>query len=62
MKTTKHSTTTTLVTSVRMPKDILDRVDIIAKERMWSRNQTILFLLSEQVDATTKGNRAEQSK
>ena len=50
-----------MVTSVRMPKGILDRVDIIAKERMWSRNQTILFLLSEQIEASSKANQ-EQSK
>jgi metal-responsive CopG/Arc/MetJ family transcriptional regulator len=38
-----------MVTSVRLPKDMLDKVDVIAKERMWSRNKTILFLLSQQV-------------
>ncbi|MEA4865319.1 MAG: hypothetical protein VB088_07970 [Sphaerochaeta sp.] len=47
METTKYSKETTQVTSVRMPKDILDRVDDIAKEKMWSRNKTIIFLLSK---------------
>lgn len=47
MDTTKYSKETTQVTSVRMPKDILDRVDDIAKEKMWSRNKTIIFLLSK---------------
>jgi metal-responsive CopG/Arc/MetJ family transcriptional regulator len=54
MNTTKYSNDTTQVTSVRMPKDILDRVDDIAKEKMWSRNKTILFLLSKQVDPSTE--------
>jgi metal-responsive CopG/Arc/MetJ family transcriptional regulator len=48
MNTTKYDTQT-MVTSVRLPKDMLDKVDVIAKERMWSRNKTILFLLSQQV-------------
>ncbi len=54
MNTTKHTSKTTQVTSVRMPKDILDRVDDIAKEKMWSRNKTILFLLSKQVEPCTQ--------
>lgn len=54
MNTTKYNAETTQVTSVRMPKDILDRVDDIAKEKMWSRNKTILFLLSKQVDTSTE--------
>jgi metal-responsive CopG/Arc/MetJ family transcriptional regulator len=49
MNTTKYDNTQTMVTSVRLPKDMLDKVDVIAKERMWSRNKTILFLLSQQV-------------
>lgn len=49
MNTTKYDNKQTMVTSVRLPKDMLDKVDVIAKERMWSRNKTILFLLSQQV-------------
>ncbi len=51
-----------MVTSVRLPKDMLDKVDVIAKERLWSRNKTILFLLSQQVQTAQQEKKLGESK
>jgi metal-responsive CopG/Arc/MetJ family transcriptional regulator len=61
MNTTKDNTQT-MVTSVRLPKDMLDKVDVIAKERLWSRNKTILFLLSQQVQTAQQEKKLGESK
>ena len=43
--------------SVRLKEDLLNKIGIIAQEKQWSRNQTIAYMLEEQV----KGNSQEKS-
>ncbi len=52
MQQTNTPKKTTKVTSLRLPELMLKNVDTLAESRKWSRNQTITFLIEEQLKAT----------
>jgi predicted transcriptional regulator len=49
IKNNHNSTQQTSTFSIRVEQSTLDRIEKIARERSWSRNKTINYLISQQV-------------